>query len=189
MIDYLSRSLTTWLIRNKAIHENEYDLYVFASYNFLLTFAPIFIALLVGIIIGNVISGLEIIIPFIFIRKFSGGFHARRAWVCLIGSILIMSLCILGAQHIKISFILDILTILAAISLSIFSPIDTDNKRLTHNEKLIYKQITILLIALNITLIMICFILNYPTIAKNMEIGIILAACLQIPCLINYNRK
>ena len=68
------------IIRSKkgeegAISDDDKDIYLYALNCVLLNVAPIIIVIVIGIFTGNVVEGLVMIAPFIFIRKYSGGFH------------------------------------------------------------------------------------------------------------------
>lgn len=83
---YLAGVITTWLIRQGAIKEGERELYEYAAHSFFLAIAPFAYALVIGGILGELNVSLILVIPFVVIRKYSGGFHAKREWTCLIGS-------------------------------------------------------------------------------------------------------
>lgn len=41
---------------------------------------------------GIQVDGIFEVMPFLFLRKFSGGYHARHAWTCLVGSSILVTL-------------------------------------------------------------------------------------------------
>ena len=68
--------IINWLIKSKAIKDNERELYEYALYSIVLLLSPAFISIAIGCIMGIPINGVLMVIPFLFLRKFSGGFHA-----------------------------------------------------------------------------------------------------------------
>ena len=45
---------------------------------------PLLIGLIIGAVMGKVCEGIVTVIPFMFLRKFSGGYHAKYWWLCIV---------------------------------------------------------------------------------------------------------
>lgn len=184
MIEKCAKSLVGWLIKCEVIGDEEYELYVFAGYSFLVNFVPFILAVLVGGIIGHMRTGVEIIFSFMIIRKFSGGYHAKKPWICLSCSTLILCICIFVSNHIIYGYWLFFATFVAALLLVINSPIDSENKVLDEKERKVYKRVTTILVGVSVLIILACFSCGRNVTAKNIAIGVILACVLQIPYLL-----
>lgn len=128
-------AIVDWMINCNVIDESEKELYQYAVHSFLLSLAPLLLAGGIGFCMGNVWQGIFIVIPFIFLRKFSGGYHAKNVWICLVVSCLLLFLCIMLSTYVKCDEVLIMLTFLAVIILSVFSPIENENKVLNQEEK------------------------------------------------------
>ena len=87
MIEKCTRKITDWLIRCDAAEEQDRLLYEYAMYSILLTLYPVILAIGIGILFGAARRSILIIVPFVVIRKFSGGYHAKRAGTCLMSSV------------------------------------------------------------------------------------------------------
>ena len=128
------------------------------------------------------------IIPFLVIRKFSGGFHFRSAVLCMVTSITVLILLLIFTVRIALLPVFDIGIVLSVISLSLNSPIDSEARRLDEEEISHFKR-TAALIAVSFMIIYMilraAFIISALQvligIAKSLSSGIILAALLQIP--------
>ena len=57
------------------------------------TIIPLIMVMIIGGILGLMKNGIVMIIPFLVIRKFSGGFHAKREWVWGISSVCSVHCC------------------------------------------------------------------------------------------------
>ena len=79
-----------------------------------------------------------------------------------------------------------IVTGIAVIILFVCSPVDCENRRLDADEKKQYKKMTILLVAFFYILSMSLRIFNLLEWSQNIAIGIVLAAILQVPCVLKY---
>lgn len=183
-MERIARKTTAWLIQYEAIAPEDRELYEYAIYTMLITIAPIVMAFIIGGVLGAFWEGLIMIMPFMCVRKFSGGYHAKNATVCMISSWLILVACVYLASQIEYGFWVSLLMGLAVLSLSINSPIDSENRRLDADEEKQYKKVTILIsiICLLIHLLLLGFGLKQYAVC--VAIGLILSAGLQVPCMI-----
>lgn len=131
MIEKCANTIADWLINCEVVKETDKELYSYAVYSILLSLSPLLLAIGFGIGMGCVGRSVMIIMPFVIIRKFSGGYHTKHAWSCLIWSCLLLVLCMVLSFHIKCGWVLALITVGAAVSLICFSPIDNENRVLT----------------------------------------------------------
>ena len=124
-----------------------------------------------------------VVIPFIILRKFSGGYHAKKLSHCMISSVVLLSLCIQFAEHVTHDEIVLVTAGIASVSLMIFSPIDHENKPLDEDEKHSLKKMTIFLVCVLNLLGILIFLIGNRKLAVSFGTGILLAAGLQIPCI------
>lgn len=180
---YLSECITTWIIRHGTILQEDKELYEYATYSFILSISPVIIIMIFGGMMGKAVEGILIITPFMLMRKFSGGFHAKHAWACMIFSCSILFSCLYMAAHIKYSSLIDIIMICAAVCLMVFSPIDSENRRLDLSDKKKYKITVAIMIIVFVIIYCLFLIADYKTYAICIAEGVILTACLQVPCI------
>lgn len=178
-----ARLIAKWLINHEAIRREEYDLYVYAAHSLIMTLAPLGLALLIGVVLGHTATAVTIILPFMVIRKFSGGYHAKKAWVCLIGSSLILGGCICASEYITYSNGLISVMLIAAVLLRLNSPIESENRRLDVQERRMYKKVTVVLVILSVLISLVCYRCGRERVAVNLAVGVILTGVLQVPCL------
>lgn len=179
-----SRGIITLLIESGVIEVSDRELYEYAIHSLWLSVAPLLLALAFGILMGTPWEAVLMILPFMAIRKFSGGYHAKRESTCLIVSSLLIVLCIYGAAHLEYSAVLSICLMLAGISLITFSPIDSENRRLDADEKNRYKVITAVMATIFTVLHLALLVLGLRSAAVCIAVGMILSAGLQIPCVV-----
>ena len=146
MIEKCANTIADWLINCEVVKETDKELYSYAVYSILLSLSPLLLAIGFGIGMGCVGRSVMIIMPFVIIRKFSGGYHTKHAWSCLIWSCLLLVLCMVLSFHIKCGWVLALITVGAAVSLICFSPIDNENRVLSQEECGCYKMITAVLV-------------------------------------------
>lgn len=183
-MDIISDIVAEWLIRSGTINKEEKELYQYAVYSFILLILPLIVAAGIGVVLGSVSQGIMVALPFLFLRKYSGGYHAKKVQYCFIESGIILFLSILLSMHLKIDCGIIIVTSISKGSLIIFSPIDNENKRLTRCEKKLYKEKVIIQIVIWSIIECILFYLGQYRCVVCLAVGIQLSAVLQIPCII-----
>ena len=138
MIKRAAAVTAKWLLQAGAISASDVELYEYGIYSFLFTLCPLGLVLIISMFLHMVVEGILLIIPFILIRKFCGGFHFQSSVLCGIVSTLVLTAFLLG-----IRLVLDTsgygwwcaVLLLAAVQIIVFSPIDSEGRRLTQNEK------------------------------------------------------
>ena len=181
--------IADWLINCKVVEETDKELYSYAVHSILLSLSPLALAIGFGICMGCVRQSVMIIMPFVIIRKFSGGYHTKHAWSCLLWSCLLLLLCITISFYIKCGWEIALVTVGAAVSLILNSPIDNVNRELDQEEHHRYKKITtvlVLVFALTTVLLFECRLYTY---SLCISIGIVLSAGLQLPCIFKKVRQ
>lgn len=98
MIRKASIAISKWLLNTGAISEDDKELYEYAAYSFLFSLLPLCLVIIIGCAVNMVIEGILMVIPFMLIRKFSGGFHLNSSAVCFVSSTALLSLFIIHSQ-------------------------------------------------------------------------------------------
>jgi accessory gene regulator B len=181
---WISDNIVTWLIRHDTITVRDRELYEYAVYSLIITFFPLLVAIIVGGLMDLATESILLILPFTFIRKFSGGFHTQHVWTCLASSSITMILCTYLTIIISCSLLLGIITLSSALSLCANSPIDSENRRLKHSEKKRYQKMSILFTLFFTVLYGFLILLGHEHYAVCISIGLILSAVLQMPYIL-----
>ena len=183
MIEKGIEIITDWLISCGEIEKTDKELYSYALYSFLLSISPFILALCFGGFMGCVNRSVVIVLPFVLIRKYSGGFHAKKLRSCLCGSSLLLLLCIEASFLLKVNWCLLLLVFISAISLIIFSPLDNNNRPLSQEDNKHCKHITAIIVVVVLLIGILFIVINVYTYTLCLYIGIVLSAVLQIPCI------
>lgn len=190
MIHRFADAVANWLVRSGAVSEQDKDLYSYAVFNVVFSSVPLWIAMSAGLLMDMLSKSILFILPFVMIRKFSGGFHLKSQNKCFIISTLII-LAFLKAIDIVLeeeAYIITLaLAILSAILIFVGSPVDSAERRLNEREKLVFSRIAKILVTAFISLILILFYIERHSIAVPISYGIVLPAVLQLPCLVMRN--
>lgn len=194
MIARVSKLIADWLLKENIVECNDCELLSYSIYSLIFGLLPVFIVLVLGIAYGMVYEGMLMIVPYILIRKFSGGYHLNSPEVCILCSSLLLATALALVRfilHGSNTFVFTLATSASVITLCILSPIDSKARRLTERERIVFKNVS-RIIATSIFLVYISF-LHFQSIRNAISIGmgINIAAFLQLPCLIDiaFKRK
>lgn len=187
MIQKIAESISAWLTKDGDLEDNQNTLFSYAIYSLILEMMPLLIITIWGIALGMLREGLILIVPFIFIRKFSGGYHLdslRNCIICsnfLLASMLGLIKLVVNANQITV---LSSAVVLSVICICHYSPIENNSRHLSQIEVLVFKKIarTIAIVALIIYFALL--IIAPINDAISFGVGILLVALLQIPCFI-----
>lgn len=188
-MEYVLRVLSSWLVQQNAIEADDRELYEYAIYSFLISITPLAIFLIASGVIGMLPEGLLIIIPFMVIRKFSGGYHAKHAHTCLFISVSLLGICLYVVAHVIFNWFFHILMVISGVSVIISSPIDSENKKLEEDEINQYRRITCLLVIITMILYSVLVIFNQSHYAVCLMASLVLTAILQLPCIVKKKKK
>lgn len=84
MMEKFADTVAGWMVSCGVITHDDRELYIYAIHSFLLSFAPLLLALELGLGMGCLYQSILVTMPFMAIRKFSGGYHTRHSWSCLL---------------------------------------------------------------------------------------------------------
>lgn len=162
MIDNLSKKLTEKLLKKGVIDEGEEELYVYALFILFSSLMYLVLVGILGLILGCFFESIIFFIAFQFIRKYAGGYHASTEARCEIMSSISMIasvVVIMLAKMYDIKIILLSLSVLAAVLILAFCPLDTPEKPLSEKEFRYFRKISwiILLIIFSLAVISYCF--------------------------------
>lgn len=184
MIEKSTEAVARWLAACGAVREEDQELYSYAVYSLLLSVSPLLLAGLFGVCLGCVKQSILIVIPFMALRKFCGGYHAKNLRICLVCSSLLLLLCILFSLVTACDRKLLAVTMLAGVSLVICSPLDNENRVLSPDEKICYKKITAVFTAVFLLAGALFYMKELPAYAVSIFTGIILSAGMQMPVVL-----
>lgn len=179
----ITGAVADWLIREAVIEESERELYEYAVHSLFMLIAPLFMAIVIGLFFGELEMSMVLILPFMIIRKYSGGYHAKRQLVCLLLSSALLIACFQLAKCLQAGIVLSVAVCVAALSLAAFSPVDSQNRRLTKEEIVSYGKTCKILVAVFVMLYFLLLVGKADTCATYLAYGIILPAVLQLPCV------
>lgn len=186
MIDLCVAKIFGWITRENVELPENLEVYKYVLHSSLLDLVPIIITLILGMFFKNCLEGIAMIVPYMIIRKFSGGYHLKKFTHCFT-----VSCCLITLGYVIILIVdthpgnnyFDKLVMCAAVLIVICSPIENQNRAITEAERKFFKLLT--------GTLMVFFTMVY-SLLRTMEcrytigigIGILLVFGLQVPCII-----
>jgi len=157
MIGFLCKLTLKKLFENDIIKEGDMEVY---EYGLTLLFGTL--GKIIGFIIIGLLTGLlkEILVFIIFfsgLRLQAGGYHAKSVLNCFLGSLAAMGIAIFIVKILPVSYqsIFTLFSIIISILLVfLFSPLESENKPLTGEEKLIYRKRSIVTVIIGSILVL-----------------------------------
>lgn len=141
----LINRILRYQIQNKYISEKDEDLYIYAYTILIEESVNILIAFIIGLLSNEIKFILCFLGSYISLRRYAGGYHAKRSVTCMVVSaILIILVCILKKSQV-IDFrsnAMYFVLILAQIVILVVSPVDSESKRLSRSECKKYRNKT-----------------------------------------------
>lgn len=174
MLKKLADEISVRMVRNKTIDIDDRECY---SYGLELLFSKIIfyvVIIIISLLTHAFWVTIFFIVTYMWLRKYSGGYHCKTSEICLLLSIILALINILLYKF-SIDFPVDNMRItwligsgIAYIIILIFSPIASPNKPITLTEKKKYKIITMLLSTAIMTAIVLsfcfkCNVIFYPS--------------------------
>lgn len=192
MIEVLSSKIVEWLLNAGTVSKEDRGLYEYATYSLLFSLMPLVLVMLLSVIFGMLLEGVLMILPFLLIRKFSGGYHLKSPAVCLISSTAILSGLLAAVGYVIEAggtCIYSALVFAAGIHIFFRQPIDNASRPLTARERAVFKKVARIMTC--VFLIIYSTLLTFDQLQLSTPIGggVILTALLQLPCYFHRYRN
>lgn len=187
MIHIVSDAIAKWLEMEGAVSSEDRTLYAYAAYSFLFGTLPIGIVMLLGSCFGMLQEGIVLIIPFMMLRKFCGGFHLKSSGICFVATISVLTFSlglVMHTVHAEQMGVLTVLVCLSVLSLCIFSPIENQARKLSEKERIVFRTVARVLSLISLA---IYFYLSFHVSIRYSAafgVGILLVGVLQVPCIL-----
>ena len=145
MISSAANNITNYLICKKVIKDDDREIYQYGFEQVFSSLLNIATMLLLGIILGKIYQSLVLILSFMALRSYSGGYHANTPLQCYLLTVMSILAALSIMKFVTIDrFICLGLLILSSVVILLLSPIGSKNKPLDEIEKIIYRKKTII---------------------------------------------
>lgn len=181
MISKLSNYLTEKLLSNGTIGDEDKELYIYGLFMLLSQFMFFIIACIFSLVLNCIIESIIFYIAFQFIRRYAGGYHASTETRCEILSTLSILACIVVIKLSKtydFQTVLLLITILSAVCIFVFCPLDTPEKPLSDKEFKYFRKVSWIILFVIIVAIIISYVFKFQMVTVPCCLSLILESIL-----------
>lgn len=142
MLKSIAEEITVALAANDIIETEEMEAYTYGL-ELLIPKVILYAAILVvSLITGTFFASVTFVVLLMCLRRYAGGFHCKTAETCLLFSFLIYLLALLGYEFVQNipTIACGISSIISAVIVLIFAPVEDVNRPLDESEKIQYRQ-------------------------------------------------
>lgn len=183
MISKLSAYLTEKMLSNGTISKEDKELYIYGLFMLISHLVFFIISCVFGLILGYALESIVFYVAFQFIRRYAGGYHAATETRCAILSALSIFGCIVAIRLSKIYDIqtaLLIISVLSAVCIFLFCPLDTPEKPLTDKEFRYFRKISWLILLAIVVAIIVSYIFKFKIVTVPCCLSLILESILLV---------
>ena len=181
-MDGILNRITSFLADNNNIEEERLEVIRYGLEILLLKVSFFIASMALGILMQSFWECLLFTVSFSAIRSLAGGYHADTRIKCFVQSMcMLMAVLVIFKLIQKNLFGCEVvlcLSIIAAVIIWVFSPIDTENKRLTNRERKILKIKSRSVLMIEAVILVSTYLLDYGKIACSIMLALIVTAIL-----------
>lgn len=148
---WVTDKLIAFMIKNSVISDDD-DTVAFYRYGIEISISSllnILLVLIIGMIVGRLINALVFLCTFVFVRRFTGGYHADTYFRCnlimCMGFIVVNLSSVLFMNSLSVFHAVTIETVVIVI-IVLFGPIENPNKPIGIKDKKKYKALSIIIV-------------------------------------------
>lgn len=163
-----------------------YDKIEIYQYGFFVLYSNLIFFLLIailGVIFKSFLSSIIFYFAFFLIRQFAGGYHASTETRCEVLSTLSILACIVVIRLSKtydFQTVLLLITILSAVCIFVFCPLDTPEKPLSKKEYKYFRKVSWLILFVIVAAIIISYVFKFQIVTVPCCLSLILESILLV---------
>lgn len=183
-MDAILSRITSFLANNDNFDEERLEVIRYGIEILLLKVLFFIASMLLGVLLQSFWECLLFTLSFSAIRSLAGGYHADTRMKCFIQSMCMLMAVLAISKLIQRNLfsceIVLCLSVIAAVIIWLISPIDTENKRLTNEERKILKIKSRSVLIIETVICVSTYLLNYGKVAYSIMLALIATAVLMI---------
>lgn len=167
MLKSIAEEITVALASNDIIKTEEMEAYTYGLELLIpkvILYAVIFV---ISLITNTFLASVTFVVLLMCLRRYTGGFHCKTAETCLLFSLLIYLLSLLGYEFVQNipTIACGISSIISAVIVLIFAPVEDVNRPLDESEKVQYRQMAMITLTVILMLEMAALLFRFDTVS------------------------
>ena len=144
MINHISKMITNFFLQQKSISEDEKEIYQYGVEITISSILNILLILLLSILVRSVLSGIVFLVCFIYVRRYTGGYHAETYFRCNSALCITYIIVFFISKGVRVSnYVLLLFLLISFIIVIRYSPVNNIHKRLSEIEKKRYHYLAV----------------------------------------------
>lgn len=181
MIVKLSRKIAILLCKHGVVPDEDFEVYCYSFEILLSTVLNTLLILVVAVITNTFFKSFAFAACFFHLRRLCGGVHAKTHFVCISSMMVIYVAFLISSPQISINLLGVILLSCAEITIVfLLAPVEDFNKPLLDSERIEYGKQSRMFTIFVVTLSLVLFLLNYPTLAVAVQFSLVSVCALLI---------
>ena len=173
--------LVDQLIKREIINPMDADLYLYGLRNGILLLISIIAFLAIGLIFNKFVEIIVFLLSYAPLRQYCGGYHAKTAKRCFIGSVLAILLVIVVLDNINWTIELCFLAVLiSALIIFKLAPVADPNKPFDEDEVWVFKESARFVLAVELLLIVVFIQYGFIFLLSSMSLAFIAIALMLV---------
>jgi accessory gene regulator B len=160
----LSFKIITHLEKRGLLQGEDREIIAYGLFSFAFNAYCLVLCIIIGLLLNIAVESVIFFCSFLFIRRYAGGYHAKKEWMCLILSTLgifisnlLIRFCI---SYISFYIAYLLASFVLGIMICLLSPLEADNKPLDAYEIKRYKKSSVIRIVITFAVIVLLFFVN-----------------------------
>lgn len=181
MISKLSSYLTDKLLSNGTINDEDKELYIYGLFMLISHLMFFIITCIFGLALKCLLESIIFYIAFMLIRRYAGGYHASTETRCEVLSTLSILACIVAIKLSKtydFQTVLLLITILSAVCIFVFCPLDTPEKPLSEKEYKYFRKVSWIILFVIVAAIIVSYVFKFQVVTVPCCLSLILESIL-----------
>ncbi len=164
----LTERIINRLIRKKIISEDVCEIYQYGLERLINTCLSLGIVFIIGACLGGLVETLVIIVAFMSLRMYAGGYHASTSFKCLLLTIFSIVTGLLAVRFIEfdVKYSILLMALLGMMCVGII-PVETPNKPLDKIECCVYKQKAIKIWLVEFICALVCAVIGWEMVSNS----------------------
>lgn len=167
MLKSIAEEITVALASNDIIKTEEMEAYTYGLELLIPKVILYAVILVISLITNTFLASVSFVVLLMFLRRYTGGFHCKTAETCLLFSLLIYLLALLGYEFVQYipNIACGISSFVSAVIVFVFAPVEDVNRPLDKSEKVQYRQKAMIALSVILSLEMIALFFRFDTIS------------------------
>ena len=168
MFNKAANQIAESIVKHGGANTADKDIHIFGAQQGLVMLLNIITFAVIGLLVGVFWQVAIFTCAYISLRVYTGGYHAPTPLKCYLSSTVMILVVALMMRLVDVpGYITIIVLVICGLTIMLMAPVDTENKPLDEDEKIVYKRRAVTLGPLQISIALICLYFGLTIVAAS----------------------